>query len=114
MPGVPPKSPHPRDRVGSVNDIPCTLLLRKALKRAELPQIKTLTLPPAAHPLLKHCPNVEDLDWVIADSWLTADSVATCDELLGSLMSIRDPKIKRLAIPLVLEGNTSCERSSTP
>ena len=93
--------------LGLVNNVPCTYLLREALKGVELPQLKTLILPPLGHPLLKHCPNVEDVDWVIADSWLIADSVASCDSLLGSLASIRDPKIKRLAIPLILEGNAS-------
>jgi len=97
-----------------VNYVPCTFQLREALKGVKLPQIKTLVLPPLGYPLLKHCPYVEDLDWVIGDSWLIADSVATCDELLGSLTSIRDPKIKRLAIPLILEGKASRKSSSTP
>ena len=74
---------------------------KEALKRVELPQIKTLILPPAAHTLLKHCPNVEDVDWV------TRDGYGTSDEFLGSLGSARDSKIKQLAIPLVLTGNPS-------
>lgn len=70
------------------------------IKRTKLPQIKTLILPPA-HPLLKHCPNAEDIDWVVRDRTMTSD------EFLGSLASIGDSKIKRLAIPLILPGSPS-------
>jgi len=75
--------------------------LKLKLKHVELPQIKTLILPPAAHPLLRRCPNVEDVNWV------TENSAAPSDEFLESLASIPDSKIKRLAIPLVLPGNSS-------
>ena len=92
--------------IGLIRDLPRTTLLREALTRVKFPQIKTLILPPAAHPLLEHCPNVEDLEWVIGDRY------ATSGEFLGSLASILDSKIKRLAIPLVLEGNPSRKRSN--
>lgn len=36
-------------------------LLHKALEGIELPQIRTLFLPSAAHHLIRHCPNVDDL-----------------------------------------------------
>ena len=75
--------------------------LELKLKRVELPQIKALILPPAAHPLLKRCPNVEDVNWVIGDSTISSD------KFLESLASIPDSKIKRLAIPLVLWGDPS-------
>ena len=87
--------------IGLVYERPRTILLKEALKGLKLPQIETLILPPAAHPLLEHCPNVEDVDWVIGDKRITSD------EFLGSLASIQGSKIKRLAIPLVLEGNPS-------
>ena len=92
--------------IGLVRSVPRTALLQKALNRVKLPQIQTLILPPAAHPLLEHCPNVEDLDWVIGDRF------ATSDKFLRSLASIQDSKIKRLGIPLVLEGDPSRERSN--
>jgi len=95
------------DRMGMVLKRSCTTLLKEALEGVTLPQIKSLILPAAVHPLLKHCPNVEDLDWVIRDKYTVSDV------FLGSLASIQDSKIKRLAIPLVLEGNPSCKRSST-
>ena len=84
--------------IGLVGTSPRTMLLRKALRRVKLPQIKTLILPPAAHPLLKHCPDVEIVDWLIGDI------ITTSSEFLRPLASIRDSKIKRLAIPLVLSG----------
>ena len=34
---------------------------RVGLKYATLPQIRTAILPPAAHHILRHCPNIEDL-----------------------------------------------------
>jgi len=85
--------------IGLVHERPRIILLKEALKGVKLPQIVTLILPPAAHPLLKCCPNVENVDWVIGDGYPTSD------EFLGSLASIQDSKIKRLAIPLVLEGS---------
>ena len=85
--------------IGLAFDRSHTIPLKEALEGVEFPQVETLILHPAAHPLLEHCPNVENLDWVIEDTY------ATSDEFLGSLASIRDSKIKRLTIPLVLEGN---------
>lgn len=81
--------------------------LRLKLNGVKLPQIKTLILPPAVHSLLKHCPNIEDVNWVIGNG------IIFSDEFLGSLASIQDSKIKRLVIPLVLPGNASRELSST-
>jgi len=79
-----------------------------ALNGVKLPQIKALILPPIAHILVKHCPNVEDIDWVIGEHTVIPY------EFLRSLMSTRDSKVKRLAIPLVSPGNPSSKRSSTP
>lgn len=87
--------------IGFVDYYPRAPILENALKGVKLPQVNTLILPSAAHPLLKCCPNVEDVDWVIGDK------TATSDEFLGSLGSIRDSKIKRLAIPLVLQSYPS-------
>jgi len=92
--------------IGFVDYYPRPPILKNALKGVKLPQIKTLILPPAAHPLLKCCPNVENIDWVIGDKTVTSD------EFLGSLASIWDSKIRRLAIPLVLQGYSSRKRSS--
>ena len=78
-----------------------TTQLKIALKRVKLPQIKTLILPPAAHPLLRHCHNIEDLVCVVKDKTVASD------DFLGSLASNRDSKVKRLAIPLVLWCNPS-------
>jgi len=89
--------------MGLVCELQGTILLNEALEGVEPPQIETLILPPAIHLLLKHCPNVENLDWVIRDKYTTSD------EFLESLASIQDSKLKRLAIPLVLEGNPSRE-----
>jgi len=91
------------DRMGLACKRDGTTLLEGALEGVELPQIETLILPPAIHLLVKHCTNVENLDWVIRDKYTTSD------EFLESLASIQDSKIKRLAIPLVLEGNPSRE-----
>ena len=71
-----------------------TLPLENALDGVELPQIKTLILPPAAHPLLQHCCDVEDVVCMIR--YETAASYG----FIKSFESIRDSKIKRLAIPL--------------
>ena len=73
--------------------------IKNALKRVKLPQIKALILSPAAYPLLRRCHNVEDIVCVIGNNG------ASYDELIGSIASNRDSKIKRLAIPLVLGGN---------
>ena len=87
--------------IGSACYFPYPPLLKHELKRVKLPQIKTLILPPAAHHLFRHCPNVEDVDWVIGVK------NATCGELFDSLVPIRHSKIERLAIPLVPQGNQS-------
>jgi len=94
--------------IGSVDYYPDPPLLENALKGIKLPRVKTLVLPPAAHYLLKCCPNVEDVDWVIGDRTVTSH------EFLESLASFRDSKIKRLAIPLVLQRHPPRKRLSTP
>ena len=80
-----------------------TTPLGNALKRAKLPQIKTLVLPPAAHPLLRQCHNVEDVVCVLGGK------MKSCDGLFESLTSNRNSKVKRLAIPLVIWPNPSRE-----
>ena len=87
--------------VGYANDSNTTPLAN-ALGSVKLPQIKTLVLLPAAYPLLQHCRNVEDVVCTIRDI-----SKPSCDGFLESLMSNRDSKLKRLAIPLVLLPNPS-------
>ena len=88
--------------------IPNTTLLAKALKGANLPQIKTLTLHPGSYPLLKHCPNVEDV--VCSTQAITSPYG---DGFLRALMSNHDSKLKRLAIPLALLPDAPRKRSST-
>ena len=83
-----------------------TTSLEDALGRSKLPQIKVLTMPPGAHPLIKHCHNVEDVDCVVSDKPMPSD------EFIGFLASIRNSNIKRLAVPPVLCGNPS--RTWTP
>ena len=73
-----------------------TIPLKNALKGVKLPQIKTLILPLAAHPLLEHCHEVENVACVIG--YETAFS----DGFLRSLASNQDSKIKQLTIPLTL------------
>ena len=77
--------------------------LENALKRVELPQIKTLIIPPATHPLLRHCHGVEDFVCVVRYTHTPTPS----DRILSSLASNPDSRIKRLAIPLVLWANPS-------
>jgi len=89
--------------IGSSENNPDTILLRDALGRVRLPQIKTLIIPESAHPLLKHCCNVEDVVWVITNKPVTST------EFLRSLTSNRFSKVKRLVIPLILPGNPSRE-----
>ena len=72
-----------------------TTALKLALWGVKLPHIRTLILPPTAHPLLEHCPDVEDIVCVARDEKVSPD------KLLGSLPSEQDSKVKRLAIPLV-------------
>ena len=95
-------------KLGSFGGGPDTALLKAALGRIRFPRIKTLIIPEPAHPLLEHCPNVEDVVWVIADRPINSD------EFLQSLTSNCDSKVERLAVPLVLPCNPSRERSSTP
>ena len=59
------------------------------------PQIKTLIIPKDAYPLLRHCPNVEDIVWVIVNRSITSD------KFLRSLPPSWRSKVKRLMIPLV-------------
>ena len=81
-----------------------TAPLQGALKGAKLPQIKTLILPPAAHPLLQHCRDVEDVVCAVRDQ------TTSLEGFLGSLASNRDSKVKQLAIPLVTWVNSSRKR----
>jgi len=77
-------------------------LLEGALGRwVVFPQIKTLIIPESTYPLLKHCPNVEDVVWVITDKKITSDA------FLRSLPPSSRSKVKRLTIPLVLPCNPS-------
>ena len=84
-----------------------TTPLEKALKGVKLPQIKTLILSLAAHPLLQHCCNVEEVVCVFY-RYGTLPS----DGFLRSLASNRKSKVKRLAIPLVLWPSSSRKRST--
>lgn len=77
--------------------------LKDALKGVKLPQIKTLIVPPGAHPLLRHCSDVEDVVCVVKDE------PRSPDEILKSLASRQGSKVKRLAIPLILWPDTSRE-----
>jgi len=78
-----------------------TTALENSLKRVKLPQIKTLILPPATYPLLRHCRDVEDVVCVVRDETILSD------EFLGTLASNQESKVKRLAIPLVSRDNPS-------
>ena len=78
-----------------------TTLLRSALKGVKLSQIKTLILPPTAYPLLQHCRDVEDVACVVRYN------EELIDKVLKSLTSNRHSKVSRLAIPLVLEADSS-------
>ena len=82
--------------VGKWADDTTTAPLKKALRRVKLPQVKTLIIPTAAHPLLRHCHDVEEILCV------TMTNSQTPHGFHGSLVSNRDSKIKRLAIPLTL------------
>ena len=90
-------------KLGSFGDGPDTTLLETALGRIRLPRIKTLIIPEPAHPLLKHCPNVEDVVWVLADKPINS---------YGFLLSLRSncgSKVERLTIPLILPCTPSRE-----
>ena len=75
--------------------------LEVALKRVELPQIKTLILPPTAYPILRHCRDVEDVVYVVGDK------TRSSHELVESLASNQNSKVKGLAIPLISWPNAS-------
>lgn len=75
--------------------------LEEALTGVKLPQIKTLILPPTAHPLLQHCRYVEELVCMVRYQ------TASPDEFLKSLASKRDSRVARLAIPLVTWADPS-------
>ena len=77
--------------------------LENALERVKLPQIKTLIIPPATHPLLRHCYCVDDFACVVRE--MTTDIPS--DRILDSLASNQDSKVKRLTIPLVSWANPS-------
>ena len=94
--------------IGNAEDS-STTPLANALKGADFPQIKNLTLSPAAYPLLQHCRNAEDIVCTIRD--VTGPSR---DGFFRSLMSNRDSKLKRLAIPLALLPNPPRKSPSTP
>ena len=81
--------------------------LNNALENVKLPQIKNLILPPVAHPLLRHCCNVEDVACVVRYETIPPEG------FLGSLASNPDSKIERLAIPLVLWADPSRKWFST-
>lgn len=68
--------------------------LGTALQGVKLPQIKTLIIPAAAHSLLGHCREVEDVVCVVT-SWDAAS-----DEFLKSVALSPSLKIRRLAISL--------------
>ena len=70
-----------------------TTPLKKALKGVQFPQIKTLILPLTAHPLLRHCCDVEDVVHAVEHGDISPD------EFFGSLASMRDSKVERLTIP---------------
>ena len=90
-------------RVDNANMTP----LKKALKGVKLPQIKTLIIPPTAHPLVRHCCAVED---VVCAVW---DQNASPDRFIKSLVSNRNSRVKRLAVPLVMWNDPSRKRFST-
>lgn len=78
-----------------------TTPLEKALKGVKLPQIKTLVIPPAAHPLLRHCCGVEDVVRALDNRTLSPDG------FFASLASMRNSKVKRLTIPRAPWDNQS-------
>ena len=66
------------------------------VRGVKFPQIKTLILPPAAYPLLRHCCGVEGVICVVAGRVMEPFYAG----FLESLGSKRDSQVKRLAIPL--------------
>ena len=99
--------PHLRTLEMGWVDALVTAPLKSALKGVKLPQIRTLILPPAAYPLLRHCRDVEDVVCVVRCQTTFPDG------LLRSLASNRNSKVKRLAIPLVMWPNPSRKRFCT-
>ena len=77
------------------------LLERALVWQVVLPQIKTLIIPETAYPLLKHCPNVKDVAWVIMDQPITSDA------FLRSLPPSWCSRVKWLMTPLVLPMDPS-------
>jgi len=82
--------------------------LGNVLKRVKLPQIRTLIIPPAAHPLLRYCHELEDINLVIVEGWM-----GYSDSVHRSLASNQNSKIRRAAIPLFWESS-SRKWSSAP
>ena len=78
-----------------------TTSLKDALGGVKLPQIKSLVLPPPAHPLLRHCRDVEDVVCIVRYKTTSPNG------FLRSLESNDRSKVKRLAIPLVIWANPS-------
>ena len=67
----------------------------RAPKRIELPQVKTLIIPPPIHILLRHCNGVEDVVRVVR----YMNTKIPSERILSSLVSNRDSKVERLATP---------------
>ena len=93
--------------VGCVDES-ITTPLEKALKGVKLPQIKTLILSLGTHPLLQHCPNVEE----VVCSFYKYGTLPS-DGFLTSLASKQKSNVKRLTIPLVLWPDSSRKRSTS-
>ena len=85
-------------------------LLGNALSGVELPQIKTLILPPAACALLRHCPSVEDVVYVVGGA--TSYNYQLVD-FLSWLASNKNSKVRRLAIPLASWDNRTSKQFSS-
>ena len=82
--------------------------LKNALKGVELPQIKTLILPSTVGILLEHCPDVEDVVFVVGGARDITSYLL--GGLLRRLASNKNSKVKRLAIPLVSWDDRSSKR----
>ena len=80
--------------------------LRKALEHVKLPQIKTLIMPATAHPLLEHCPEVEDVVCVVMH-WNVSSGA-----FHRSLAFNPGSKVRRLAIPLTPRCDKPSRKSS--
>lgn len=86
-----------------------TAPLEAALNGVKLPHIKTLILPPPAHPLLRSCRAVEDVACTVTVKYRAVDP----DAFLISLVSNRGSRVERLAIPMGMWTNPSRKRFST-